>query len=127
VKALAQQTAKATDEINTQVAGIQATTRQAVEAIEGFTGTIRAISDTSTSIAAAVEEQGAATNEIVQAVNQASIGTTEVTSNITGVARMAEETGAGANQVLGASSELAQQAANLRNQVQAFLSQVRAA
>ncbi len=127
VKALAQQTAKATEEINAQVAGIQATTRQAVDAIEGFTGTIRAISDTSTSIAAAVEEQGAATSEIVQAVSQASVGTAEVTSNITGVARMAEETGAGANQVLGASSELAQQAANLRTQVQAFLAQVRAA
>jgi methyl-accepting chemotaxis protein len=127
VKALAQQTAKATDDINAQVAGIQATTRQAVEAIEGFTRTIRAISDTSTTIAAAVEQQGAATQEIVQAVNQASIGTAEVTSNITGVARMAEETGSGANQVLGASSELAEQAANLRNQVQGFLSQVRAA
>ena len=127
VKALAEQTTRATSEINTQIAGIQTTTRQAVEAIESFTGTIRAIGDSSTTIAAAVEQQGAATQEIVHAVNQASVGTTEVTSNITGVARMAEETGAGANQVLSASSELAHQAANLRTQVQAFLTQVRSA
>lgn len=127
VKALAEQTTRATSEINTQIAGIQTTTRQAVDAIESFTGTIRAIGDSSTTIAAAVEQQGAATQEIVHAVNQASVGTTEVTSNITGVARMAEETGAGANQVLSASSELAHQAANLRTQVQAFLTQVRSA
>ncbi len=127
VKALAEQTTRATSEINTQVAGIQDTTRQAVDAITAFTGTIRAISDSSTTIAAAVEQQGAATQEIVQAVTQASAGTTEVTSNITSVARMAEETGTGASQVLGASSELAQQAATLRNQVNAFLTQVRSA
>ena len=126
VKALAEQTTRATSEINTQVAGIQDTTRQAVEAITAFTGTIRAISESSTTIAAAVEQQGAATQEIVQAVTQASAGTAEVTANITNVARMAEETGTGAGQVLGASSELAQQAAALRNQVNAFLVQVRA-
>ncbi|OYW76034.1 MAG: chemotaxis sensory transducer, partial [Asticcacaulis sp. 32-58-5] len=83
--------------------------------------------DSSTTISAAVEQQGAATNEIVQAVNQASMGTTEVTVNITGVARMAEETGAGASQVLSASSELAEQAEQLRHQVSAFLARVRAA
>ncbi|ESQ88999.1 hypothetical protein ABAC460_14560 [Asticcacaulis sp. AC460] len=127
VKALAEQTTRATAEINTHVAGIQATTRQAVDAITGFTGTIRAIGESSTTIAAAVEQQGAATHEIIHAVTQASAGTTEVTTNITAVARMAEETGAGASQVLGASSELAQQAATLRSQVQAFLHQVRAA
>jgi ABC-type transporter Mla subunit MlaD len=87
----------------------------------------RDINDSSSTIAAAVEQQGSATNEIVQAVNQASMGTQEVTSNITGVARMAEETGAGAAQVLSASGELAQQAANLRNQINSFLAHVRAA
>ena len=127
VKALATQTGKATDEINAQVAGIQATTRQAVAAIEGITGTIRDINDSSATIAAAVEQQGAATREIVQAVAQASIGTAEVTSNITNVARMAEETGSGAAQVLSASSELAGQAEHLRGQVEGFLSQVRSA
>ncbi|MDC7695871.1 methyl-accepting chemotaxis protein [Asticcacaulis sp. DXS10W] len=127
VKTLATQTARATTEINQQIAGIQATTEQAVRAIENISQTIRIINDSSATIAAAVEQQGAATSEIVQAVNQASIGTSEVTQNITGVARMAEETGMGASQVLNASSELAQQAEKLRAQVNSFLTQVRAA
>jgi methyl-accepting chemotaxis protein len=127
VKQLAQQTGKATSEISQHIGSIQSTTRRAVEAIENITGTIRDINDSSSTIAAAVEQQGSATNEIVQAVNQASMGTKEVTSNITGVARMAEETGAGAAQVLSASGELAQQAANLRNQINSFLAHVRAA
>jgi len=127
VKALATQTAKATADINAKVAGIRATTQQAVAAIQGITGTIRDINDSSQTIAIAVEQQGAATREIVKAVTQASIGTTEVTSNISGVARMAEETGVGASQVLSASSELAGQAEHLRGQVESFLSQVRAA
>jgi methyl-accepting chemotaxis protein len=127
VKQLATQTAKATADINAKVAGIRATTQQAVTAIEGITGTIRDINDSSQTIAVAVEQQGAATREIVKAVAQASIGTTEVTANITGVARMAEETGAGASQVLSASSELAGQAEHLRGQVEGFLTQVRAA
>jgi len=127
VKQLAQQTSKATSEISQHIGSIQSTTRRAVDAIENITGTIRDINDSSSTIAAAVEQQGSATNEIVQAVNQASMGTQEVTSNITGVARMAEETGAGAAQVLSASSELAHQAANLRNQINSFLAHVRAA
>ncbi len=127
VKALASQTAKATTEINAQISEIQATTTQAVAAIQSITGTIRSINESSATIAAAVEQQGSATNEIVVAVNQASVGTTEVTASITNVARMADETGAGASQVLSASSELASQAANLRTQVHAFLSQVRSA
>ena len=127
VKTLATQTAHATTEINQQIAGIQSTTEQAVRAIENISNTIREINDSSTTIAAAVEQQGAATGEIVQAVNQASIGTSEVTQSITGVARLAEETGAGASQVLNASGELAQQAEKLRHQVNSFLAQVRAA
>ncbi len=127
VKALASQTARATTDINTQISEIQTTTTRAVAAIQSITGTIRSINESSATIAAAVEQQGSATREIVVAVNQASIGTTEVTASITNVARMADETGAGASQVLTASSELASQAANLRTQVHAFLSQVRAA
>jgi methyl-accepting chemotaxis protein len=127
VKALAQQTARATSDINAQISEIQATTTQAVAAIQSITGTIRSINESSTTIAAAVEQQGGATKEIVVAVSQASAGTSEVTASITNVARMADETGAGATQVLSASSELASQAANLRAQVHAFLSQVRAA
>ncbi|ESQ78536.1 methyl-accepting chemotaxis protein [Asticcacaulis sp. YBE204] len=127
VKTLATQTGRATTEINQQIAAIQSTTDRAVKAIESIAGLIRVVNDSSTTIAAAVEQQGAATGEIVQAVNQASMGTTEVTMNITGVARMAEETGMGATQVLNASSELAQQAEYLRAQVNGFLAQVRAA
>jgi methyl-accepting chemotaxis protein len=127
VKALATQTGKATDEINAQIGEIQSITRHTVAAIESITSRIRAVNESSTTISAAVEQQGAATHEIVQAVSQASVGTAEVTSNITTVARMAEETGAGAAQVLSASSELAHQASNLKDQVNAFLHQVRAA
>ncbi len=127
VKALAQQTAKATADIGSQISSIQNTTKRAVDAIESITGTIREINDSSATIAAAVDQQGAATSEIVQAVNQASVGTQEVTSNISGVARMAEETGMGAAQVLSASGELAQQAEMLRTQVQNFIADIRAA
>lgn len=110
-----------------RIASIQRTTQRAVEAICNITGTIRDINDSSTTIAAAVEKQGAATNEIVQAESQASAGTSEVTVNITGVARMATETGAGASQVLSASSELAHQVEHVRRQISAFISQIRAA
>ncbi len=127
VKQLATQTGKATADINAQIGEIQSITRHTVTAIESITARIREVNDSSVTISQAVEQQGMATHEIVQAVTQASIGTAEVTSNITGVARMAEETGSGANQVLAASSELAQQAARLKDQVNAFLGQVRAA
>ena len=126
VKALAVQTTRATTEIGQQIAGIQTTTNQAVDAIGSISTIIHAINESSATIASAVEQQNAATREIVEAVTQASLGTTEVTSNITGVARMAEETGAGAGQVLTASSELAHQAETLRGQVGDFLSRVRA-
>ena len=127
VKALAEQTAKATSEISGQIAQIQASTGQAVTAIGGITGRIREISGVATSIAAAVEEQGAATQEIVRNVSQAAMGTGEVTSNIGGVADAAEETGAAATQVLGAASELSRQSEHLSAEVERFLSSVRAA
>ncbi|MDC7694203.1 methyl-accepting chemotaxis protein [Asticcacaulis sp. DXS10W] len=127
VKTLAQQTAKATDEINQQIAAIQTTTTQAVAAIENISATIQALNDSSATIASAVQQQGGATHEIVHSVTRASAGASEVSSNISGVARMAEETGQGASQVLSASSELAQQAERLQGQVHAFLAQVRSA
>ncbi len=127
VKQLAGQTSRATAEINQQISGIQATTQRAVQAIGNIGNTIRYINDSSTTIAAAVEQQGAATHEIVVAVNQASVGTSEVTQDISSVARVAEEAGLGASQVLSASSELARQAAQLRHQMLTFLDQVRAA
>jgi len=127
VKALAEQTAKATNEISAQIAQIQASTGQAVTSISGITGRIREISGVATSIAAAVEEQGAATQEIVRNVAQAAMGTGEVTSNISGVAGAAEETGAAASQVLGAASELSRQSEHLTAEVGRFLATVRAA
>ncbi|MCJ2056752.1 methyl-accepting chemotaxis protein [Methylobacterium sp. J-048] len=127
VKALAEQTAKATSEISGQIARIQASTGQAVTSIGGITGRIREISGVATSIAAAVEQQGAATQEIVRNVSQAAMGTGEVTSNISGVAGAAEETGAAASQVLGAASELSRQSEHLAAEVGRFLATVRAA
>ena len=127
VKALAEQTAKATNEISGQIAQIQASTGQAVTSIGGITGRIREISGVATSIAAAVEQQGAATQEIVRNVSQAAQGTGEVTSNISGVAGAAEETGAAASQVLGAASELSRQSEHLSAEVGRFLATVRAA
>ncbi|MEG9524648.1 MAG: CHASE3 domain-containing protein [Hyphomicrobiales bacterium] len=127
VKALAEQTAKATHEISGQIAQIETSTGQAVAAIDGITGRIREISSVATSIAAAVEEQGAATQEIVRNVAQAALGAGEVTTNISGVAGAAEETGAAADQVLNAASELSRQSGNLTAEVGRFLATVRAA
>jgi methyl-accepting chemotaxis protein len=127
VKSLADQTSKATADISSQIAAIQASTAQAVEAINGITQRIQAMSDVSSSIAMAVDQQGAATREIVASVNQASAGTGEVTTNINKVAQVAEETETAAHQVLTSSSALVSQAEHLRNQVNHFLVTVRAA
>ncbi|MCJ2058204.1 methyl-accepting chemotaxis protein [Methylobacterium sp. J-048] len=127
VKALAEQTAKATGEISGQIARIQASTGHAVSAIGSITNRIQEISEVTTSIAVAVEQQGAATQEIVRNVSQAAAGTGEVTSNISGVADAAEETGAAASQVLGAASELSRQSEHLAAEVGRFLATVRAA
>ena len=127
VKALAEQTAKATNEISGQILQIQGSTGHAVAAIGGITERIREISNVAASVAAAVEEQGAATQEIVRNIAQAATGTGEVTGNIAGVASAAEETGAAASQVLGAASELSRQSENLKEEVARFLATVRAA
>jgi methyl-accepting chemotaxis protein len=127
VKSLADQTSKATADISSQIAAIQTSTSQAVEAINGITQRIQAMSDVSSSIAIAVDQQGAATQEIVSSVNQASAGTGEVTANINRVAQVAEETETAAHQVLTSSSALVGQAEHLRDQVNTFLATVRAA
>jgi methyl-accepting chemotaxis protein len=127
VKALAEQTARATEEISGQITRVQGVTGQAVGAIGTITARIREINGVATSIAAAVEEQGAATQEIVRNVTQAAQGTGAVTSNIAGVAGAAEETGAAASQVLGAASELSRQSEHLTAEVGRFLANVRAA
>ncbi len=127
VKNLANETAKATEEITGQITGIQQATQDAVAAIQSIGQTIGQINEIATSIASAVEEQGAATQEIARNVQQAATGTTEVSSNISGVTQAAGETGAAANQVLTASGELARQGELLRGEVDKFLRQVRAA
>ncbi len=127
VKELANQTARATEEIGGHIASVQRSTDQAVSAIGGITTRIQEISGVSTSIAAAVEQQGAATQEIVRNVAQAATGTSEVTVNIVGVADAAEETGAAASQVLGAASELSRQSEHLNVELGRFLATIRAA
>ncbi|GJE17303.1 methyl-accepting chemotaxis protein [Methylobacterium marchantiae] len=127
VKELANQTARATQDITDQITRIQSSTGQAVSAIAEISTRIEEISSVATSIAAAVEEQGAATQEIVRNVTQAAVGTGEVTSNISGVANAAEETGEAANQVLSSASELSRQSEHLNGEVARFLATVRAA
>ena len=127
VKSLATQTAKATEDIASQVSAIQGATGGAVEAIRLISGTIGEVKTIATTIAAAVEEQGAATKEIARNVQQAAAGTAEVSSNIGGVTQAAGETGAAATQVLGSSRELARQGEVLRAEVGQFLANIRAA
>jgi methyl-accepting chemotaxis protein len=127
VKSLATQTAKATEDIAGQITAIQAATGQAVSAIKSIDGTISEISEISTTIAAAMEEQGAATREITRNTQEAARGTQDVSSNIGGVTQAASETGAAASQVLGSSSELGKQAETLRSEVDDFLTKIRAA
>lgn len=127
VKSLASQTARATEEISAQVAAIRDATGSAVAAIREITRTITEISEISTVIASAVEEQGAATHEISRNVQQASAGTQEVSSNIAGVTVAANETSAAATQLLGSSTELSQQGETLKIAVDRFLTTVRAA
>ncbi len=127
VKALAEQTAKATGEIGQQIAGIQAATQESVGAIKEISGTIEKLSEISSTIAAAVEEQGVATQEISRNVQQAAIGTQEVSSNIIDVRRGASETGSASSQVLSAAQSLSGDSNRLKLEVDKFLNSVRAA
>lgn len=127
VKTLANQTAKATEEISQQVTAIQNATQSAVQEIRRISETITEISNISTTVAAAVEEQGAATQEIARNVQQAAAGTSEVSSNIVGVKRASGEAGAASTQVLGAAGELSKQSEILRTEVDRFIARVRAA
>jgi methyl-accepting chemotaxis protein len=127
VKALAEQTAKATGEIGQQITGIQAATQESVNAIKEISGTIERLSEISSAIAAAVEEQGAATQEISRNVQQAAHGTQQVSSNITDVQRSASETGSASSQVLSAAQSLSGESNRLKLEVGKFLNSVRAA
>ncbi|MGP8119928.1 MAG: PAS domain-containing methyl-accepting chemotaxis protein [Xanthobacteraceae bacterium] len=127
VKALAEQTAKATGEIGQQIGGIQAATHESVNAIREISGTIERLSEISSTIAAAVEEQSAATQEISRNVQQAAQGTEQVSSHITDVQHGAGETGAASAQVLSAAKSLSGDSNRLKLEVGKFLSSVRAA
>ena len=127
VKALAAQTAKATDTIAHQIAAIQNETRHAVESIRTIGGTIDAMRTVALSVAAAMEEPGAATSEIVRNVTQAAQGTQAVSADIAEVRDAAGETGAAASQVLSAAQDLARYASGLGQEVTTFLAAVKAA
>ena len=125
VKSLANQTAKATEEIAAQVSGMQSATDGTVQSIEGITKVIAQLSENAAAVASAVEEQNAATQEIARSVQEASSGTQEVASNIVGVQQAAEQTGAASAQVLGAAEELSKQSETLRGEVDRFVSGLR--
>ena len=127
VKSLANQTAKATEDIANQVKSIQEATRKAVDAMKGIGSTIGQVSEIATTIASAVEEQGAATQEIARNIQQASAGTHEVSTTIADVSQSAQETGRAASTVLDKSSTIAGQSSDLRRQVDSFLGKIRAA
>jgi len=127
VKDLAGQTARATDEIGTQIQEMQTATGRVAASIQAIGGVIRRMSESAAAIAAAVEQQGAATREIARNVAQASVGTQQVTSNIAGVTEAATHTGAGATQVLSSSGELARGAETLKSRVDGFFASIRAA
>ncbi len=125
VKSLANQTAKATDDISQQIAEIQGATAEAVQAIKSIAATIGEVNTIVGTIASAVDGQNAATMEIARNVQQAAAGTNEVSSSINGVLHAASETGSGASRLLTSSGELSKQAELLRTQVDRFLSSVR--
>jgi methyl-accepting chemotaxis protein len=127
VKALAEQTAKATGEISQQISGIQAATQESVGAIKEIGDTIGRMSEIASTVASAVEEQGTATQEISRNVQQAAHGTQQVSANIVDVQRGASETGSASSQVLAAAKSLSGESSRLRLEVGNFLSSVRAA
>jgi methyl-accepting chemotaxis protein len=127
VKALAEQTAKATGEISQQISGIQAATQDSVAAIKEIGDTIGRMSEISSTIAAAVEEQGAATQEISRNIQHAAAGTQQVSSNITDVQQGATETGSASAQVHSAAKSLSSESNRLKLEVGKFLNSVRVA
>jgi methyl-accepting chemotaxis protein len=127
VKTLANQTARATDEIAHQIGAIQQETRDAVDAIRAIVATINESSSIASAIASAVDEQQAATQEIARNVEQAAVGTQQVTSNIQEVTQSAGQTGEAAGEVARAANDMGARANELRRQVEKFLEDVRAA
>ncbi|CAO3449928.1 hypothetical protein [Azospirillum argentinense] len=126
VKSLANQTAKATEDISAQIAGIQAATNQTIGAIQGIGETIRSINEISTTIASAVQEQAAATQEISNNVAQAARGTDEIARSIEAVSVAANETAQASTLVIRSSSDLSGQSDSLKHQVETFLQALKA-
>ncbi len=127
VKALASQTARATDDIRVQIEGMQTATGQTVEAVRGITGTIGRISEIAAAIASAVEQQGAATREIAGNVQQAAAGAQDISASIGRVSAMAGRTTHEAQRLLGSADALSAQSGELKTQVAGLLSAMRAA
>ncbi len=127
VKTLATQTAKATEEIGSQIANMQTATKESVEAIKEIGSTIKRISDIATGISAAIEQQGAATHEIARNAHEAATSTTHVATNIGDVNRGAGETGSASAQVLASAQSLSRESNQLKAEVDAFVATVRAA
>jgi methyl-accepting chemotaxis protein len=127
VKALANQTAKATEEISAQVTAMQSSTGDAVTAINGITETIAQMSEITVSISTAIEQQGDATREIARNIQSVAAGSTEISAHIGGVTTSAAATGKAASDVLANARELDQQSGMLRSAVNGFLAKIRAA
>lgn len=127
VKRLANQTASATEEIEAQISEIQGIAGDAVDAIEGISTTIQSINDSSNTISSSVGEQHTATSEIARKTQQAAEGTQEVSKTIGDVTNAASKTGTAAQEVLGAAGKLSEQSKQLQTEVEAFITQVRAA
>lgn len=127
VKALANETAKATESISAHIGEIQSATGEAVGSIESIGSVIQKLSETSATIAAAMEEQGAATQEVARNVSEAAKGTQEVSSNISGVTQASQETGNASGQVTAAAEELSKQSEIMKSEIDKFVTQVRSA
>ena len=125
VKALAGQTAKATEEIGQQITSIQSASSQATCSMENVSSAIQKVSEISTAIAAAMDEQNAATHEIASSINQAAQGTELVNNNVSAVSDASKRAGTASSEVMGAAGELSQQSLNLKQEVERFISQVR--
>ena len=127
VKSLASQTAKATDEISSHIAGMQQATQESVAAIKAIGNTITQVSSIAASVASAVEEQGAATAEIARSVQTVAHGTRAAAENIIQVNRGATETGAASEQVLSSAKSLSAESSRLRDELDRFMASIRAA
>ncbi len=127
VKALASQTAKATDEIGIQIAGMQTATQEAVNSLKMISSTIGKISEITGSISAAIEEQGAATQEISGNIQRTADGTSQVAGTIAEVSQGANQTGAASSQLLSSAKQLSDSTASLQAEIDGFLKSIAAA